>query len=48
MSTINQLNASYTLKLRRSAATPIYAIALALSFLTDAIGKLAAVIARDP
>lgn len=46
MTAIN--DASYSLKLRRCAATPIYAIALALSYLSDAIGKLAAMIAGDP
>ena len=39
---------SRLLVVRRSVAVPLYAIALALSYLSDAIGKVAAVIARDP
>ena len=37
-----------SLKLRRALALPIYAIALALSFLTDGLAKLAAMLADDP
>jgi hypothetical protein len=33
--------------LRRALALPIYAVALILSFLSDALGSLAAVIAGD-
>lgn len=36
------------LKLRRGLALPFYALALILSYLSDALGGLAAVIARDP
>jgi hypothetical protein len=37
-----------SLKLRRALALPIYAIALALSFLSDGLAKLAAMLADDP
>jgi len=37
-----------SLKMRRWAALPFYAIALALSYLSEAFEKLAAAIARDP
>ena len=37
-----------SLKLRRALALPIYAIALALSFLTEGLAKLAAMLADDP
>ena len=39
---------SYSLKIRRGVAMPLYVIALALSYLSDAIGKAAAAIAGDP
>jgi hypothetical protein len=35
------------LRLRRAVALPLYAIALALSYLSDALGHLAAWIAGD-
>jgi hypothetical protein len=37
-----------TLKLRRALALPLYAVALVLSFLSDGIANVAAVLARDP
>ena len=36
------------LRIRQSLAMPFYATALALSYLSDGLGKLAAVIAGDP
>jgi hypothetical protein len=36
------------LRLRRALAVPIYAIALVLSFLTDGLAHLAAMLADDP
>jgi len=36
------------LKLRRGLALPLYVLALALSYLSDALGSLAAQIAQDP
>ena len=41
-------DSSFTLKLRRAMATPLYTIALILSYLSDAIASLAAAIACDP
>jgi hypothetical protein len=35
------------LRLRRGLALPVYAIALILSYLSDALGNLAAAIAKD-
>jgi hypothetical protein len=37
-----------SLKLRRALATPLYAVALLLSFISDGIADLAAVLANDP
>jgi hypothetical protein len=37
-----------SLKLRRALATPLYALALLLSFVTDGIADLAARVAKDP
>jgi hypothetical protein len=37
-----------SLRLRRALALPIYAIALALSFLTEGLSRLAAMLADDP
>ena len=39
---------SCSLRIRRGVAMPLYVIALALSYLSDAIGKAAAAIAGDP
>jgi hypothetical protein len=36
------------LKIRQNLALPFYAIALVLNYLSDAIAKIAAVIAQDP
>jgi hypothetical protein len=36
-----------TLKLRQALAVPLYAVALILSFVTDAIADLAAFVAKD-
>lgn len=36
------------LKVRRALALPIYALSLILSFVSDALGDVAALIARDP
>jgi hypothetical protein len=36
------------LRIRQNLALPLYAVALMLSYVSDAIAKLAAVIARDP
>jgi hypothetical protein len=38
---------SITLRLRRGVALPIYAVALILSYLSDALGDLGAAIAKD-
>jgi len=48
MMTTDTARESCALKLRRGVATPLYAIALILSYLSDAIANLAAAIARDP
>ena len=48
MMTTDTARGSYALKLRRGIATPFYAIALILSYLSDAIASLAAAIACDP
>jgi hypothetical protein len=37
-----------SLRLRRALALPIYAIALTLSFLSDGLANLAAMVADDP
>jgi hypothetical protein len=36
------------LKLRRAFALPFYAVALSLSYLSDALASIAAAIAKDP
>ena len=46
--TIDIADAPRSLKLRRNVALPLYAVALLLSYLSDAIGKIAAAIAQDP
>jgi hypothetical protein len=48
MMTADTVDSPCSLKLRRSVATPFYVLALILSYLSDAIGKFAAIIAGDP
>lgn len=48
MTTYDSFHDPRRLKLRRALALPFYALALALSFISDALGKLAAAIAQDP
>lgn len=48
MTTYVSLKEPRGLRLRRGLALPLYALALALSFLSEALGNLAALIARDP
>lgn len=48
MTTHDGLPMGRRLKLRRGLALPVYALALVLSYLSDALGNLAAVIAKDP
>ena len=47
MTTLDTLDVSPSLKLCRVVATPIYVLALITSYLSDALGRLAAKIARD-
>jgi hypothetical protein len=44
---IDHPQGEYVRRLRRTVALPIYALALLLSFLSDALGDLAAKIAGD-
>jgi hypothetical protein len=48
MTTYDSFQEPRRLKLRRGLALPFYALALALSFLSGALGNLAAIIAQDP
>ena len=48
MTTADTVDPPCSIKLRRSVATPFYVLALILSYLSDAIGKFAAIIAGDP
>ena len=48
MMTYDSLHEPRRLRLRRGLALPLYALALVLSYLSDALGNLAAVIAQDP
>lgn len=48
MTTTDIADAPRSLKLRRGIALPLYAVALMLSYLSEAIGKIAAAIAQDP
>jgi hypothetical protein len=47
MMTADSLHVSRGTKLRRALALPVYAVALTLSYLSEALGKLAAIIAQD-
>jgi hypothetical protein len=45
---VDRKHVSWRLKLRRWLALPVYAVALTFSYVSEALGNLAAIIAQDP